>query len=120
MICEECETVMHWRCTNQITNIAKYKCPCCGNVQTEKIKPMKPTKEAPNRMEPRFYYKTTQGTYIVRKEIDNQKKYLGTYGDEATAREVVDESIKCDWSLDITSIRERLNIQKVGRSWFCV
>ena len=121
MICEECETPMHWRCTNQITSIAKYKCPVCGHVQTEKIEPVKPTKEAVEKPKPKYYYKTTKGSYIVRKDISKQKLHIGTFGDEETAQKVVDEMIKCNWNMDmVPSIREKLNIHRVGRSWFCV
>ena len=33
MNCSECGETMQWRCTNQETGVAKYKCPICGNVQ---------------------------------------------------------------------------------------
>ena len=119
MICEECENVMRWRSTNQITHIAKYKCPICGHLQTDKIEIKTPVEET-KKAEPRFYHKTTKDTYIVQKTINKQKKYVGTYGDEHTAKKVVDEMIKCDWNMDmVPTIREKLNIHKVGRSWFC-
>jgi predicted RNA-binding Zn-ribbon protein involved in translation (DUF1610 family) len=31
MNCSECGETMQWRCTNQETGVAKYKCPICGN-----------------------------------------------------------------------------------------
>ena len=81
---------------------------------------MKPTEEAIKKSKPRFYHKTSKDTYIVRKEIGKQKLHIGTFGDEETAQKVVDEMVKCDWNMDmVPTIREKLNIHRVGRSWFC-
>ena len=117
MYCEECQSVMHWRCTNQITQVSKFKCPQCGHVQTGKLE-TKPLviveKKYPN------YYHMKNGKWIVKKTKDHQMLYVGTYGDEETAKRVVSEMIKCDWNLDmIPVIYEKLNIHKVNRSWVC-
>ena len=117
MICEECESVMHWRCTNQITHIAKYKCPICGNVQTgpDTYKEPVAEKKIPN------YYHIRNDRWKVTKTINKEKVYVGTYGNEETAKKVVEEMIKCDWNLDmIPTIYDKLNIHKVNRSWVCV
>ena len=82
MICEECESVMHWRCTNQITHIAKYKCPECGNVQTgpDTYKEPVAEKKIPN------YYHIRNDRWKVTKTINKEKIYVGTYADEETAK----------------------------------
>ena len=50
MYCDECGTAMHWRCTNNVTSVSKFKCPRCGNVQTGKLKRIKI-----NRPGPKYY-----------------------------------------------------------------
>ena len=115
MYCEECQSVMHWRCTNQITQVSKFKCPQCGHVQTG-ILETKPvvSVEKPN------YYHMKNGKWLVKKTKDHQMLYVGTYANEETAQKVVSEMIKCDWNLDmIPEIYEKLNIHKVNRSWVC-
>ena len=119
MYCEECESKMRWRCTNKITHISKYKCPNCGHIQTEKAEIIQPVEET--KKDPKYYYETTKGTFIIRKTIDKEKVSFGTYGNEDTVKKVVSELVKCDWKLDnIPSIRSKLNINKVNRSWVCV
>ena len=117
MICEECESVMHWRCTNQITQISKFKCPVCGHVQTGKleVKPVETVeKKVPN------YYHMRNGSWVVKKTKNHERLYVGAYGNEETAQKVVQEMIKCDWDLNmIPEIYGKLNIHKVNRSWVC-
>lgn len=118
MYCSECGETMQWRCTNTETGIAKYKCPECGNVQTGEDEYKAPVKN-PTRL-PKYYY-LKDGKYIVRRWIDGEHKYIGSYADEETARKVVDKMVECDWDkARIPQVYAELNIEKVNRSWVCV
>ncbi len=120
MYCEVCGDVMMWRCTNKITSMSKYKCRNCGNVQEEKVEYKPPVPRAARV--PKHYY-CKNGKYIVRSSRVGGKSqgYVGTYGDEETAKAVVEELKKHDWDKGcLPLIYEELGIQKVGRSWVCV
>ena len=117
MICEECESVMQWRSTNQITNIAKYKCPHCGHVQLgeSELKPLTDEPKIPN------YYHLKNGRWIVKKTQNHKLIYVGTFGNEETAKRVVKEMIKNDWDKKmVPQVYVKLNIQRVDRAWVCV
>ena len=117
MYCEDCGGVMDWRCTNQITNVSKFKCRNCGHIQTGELK-LKPVND--EKKEPKFYCLNNHGSWIVKKRKNNERLYAGAYSDEETAKKVVAEMVKCDWDLDMLPvIRTRLNIHRVGRSWVC-
>ncbi|MBP5422131.1 MAG: hypothetical protein J6Y78_06810 [Paludibacteraceae bacterium] len=117
MYCEKCGEPMQWRCTNTNTNVAKYKCPYCGNVQTtiEECKPV-PIEVR----EPRYYYKH-QGRFIVRRMVNGKHRYIGCFGDEETAQKVVAKMYEYGWDKSqLPKVFRELNIEKVNRSWVCV
>ena len=108
---------MQWRTTNNVTHIAKYKCPHCGNVQ-ELVVVHHPVKE--HSVKPRYYYEK-DGKWIVRRKHEHQHKYVGTYANEETARKVVEKMNDCDWDLDeIPRIYNELGIHRVNYTWVCV
>ena len=116
MYCDECGDVMRWRCTDNITEVSKFKCPNCGHVQTGKLKKVEPK---PPR-EPNYYYEKN-GKWFVKKVINHQKVYVGCFADEETAKLVVDGMKKVDWNKSmIPSVFKSLGIHKVKRSWVCV
>ena len=117
MYCENCGTLMQWRCTNVNTHIAKYKCPHCGEVQTATVEIYEPP--VVELKPPKNYY-PHNGSFVVRKRKEGKQHYVGCFGNEETAKKVVAEMVKCDWDLDMLPvIRTRLNIHRVGRSWVC-
>ena len=116
MICE-CGAKMQWRCTNKETNIAKYKCPVCGKLVTA-VDDYKPVK-IPVRT-PKHYYRKN-GRYIVRRWINGEHQYIGSYADEETAKRVVDKMVECDWDKAcIPQVYAELNIERVHGTWCCV
>ena len=116
MDCDECGTAMHWRCTDNVTSVSKFKCPRCGNVQTGKLKKVKPL---PKR-EPNNYYARKDGKWMVQKTINHKTISLGGFADEETAKRVVDAMKKVDWNKSmIPSVFKSLGIHKVKRSWVC-
>ena len=116
MDCDECGTAMHWRCTDNVTNVSKFKCPRCGNVQTGMLKKVKPL---PKR-EPNYYYARKDGKWMVQKTINHKKLSLGGFADEETAKRVVDGMKKVDWNESLVPVVfESLGIHKVKRSWVC-
>ena len=117
MNCSECGNTMQWRSTNQVTNIAKYKCRHCGNVQEGEDEYKEVIVEVP---EPKYYY-FYRGRYIVHRMIGGVNRYIGTYADEETAKKVVDKMKEYDWDTDmVPRIHEELGMQKVKRLWVCV
>ena len=115
MYCEECGDVMMWRCTDNITEVSKFKCPNCGHIQTGKLKKVEP--KPPQEPKYCFNYK---GKWIVRKTINHQPVYVGCFADEETAKLVVDGMKKVDWKKSmIPVVFESLGIHKVKRSWVC-
>ena len=115
MYCEECGDVMMWRCTDNITEVSKFKCPNCGHIQTGKLEKVEP--KPPREPNYCFSYK---GKWIVKKTINHQEIYVGCFADEKTAKLVVDGMKKVDWKKDlIPSVFESLGIHKVKRSWVC-
>lgn len=117
MYCSECDSIMQWRCTNNHTHIAKYKCPHCGNI-VEVLDDYKPP--VVEKFEPKHHY-FKNGRFIVRKMIDGKYQHIGSYLDEETARKVVDKMVECDWDkARIPEVYAELNIKKVNRSWVCV
>ena len=116
MYCDECGDVMRWRCTNNITNVSKFKCPRCGNVQTGMLKKVNPL---PKR-EPNYYYARKDGKWMVQKTINHKKLSLGGFADEETAKRVVDGMKKVNWEKSLVPmVFESLGIHKVKRSWVC-
>jgi len=116
MDCDECGTAMHWRCTDNVTSVSKFKCPRCGNVQTAKLKKVNPL---PKR-EPNYYYARKDGKWMVQKTINHKKLSLGGFADEETAKRVVDGMKKVDWNESLVPVVfESLGIHKVKRSWVC-
>ena len=117
MYCEERGDVMLWRCTDNITNISKFKCPNCGRIQTGELKKVEPK---PPR-EPNYYYARKDGKWIVQKTINHKKLSLGGFTDEETAKRVVDGMKKVNWDKSMVPVVfESLGIHKVKRSWVCV
>ena len=37
MFCDECGDVMVWRCTDNLTEVSKFKCPNCGHKEKRKL-----------------------------------------------------------------------------------
>lgn len=115
MYCDECGDVMRWRCTDNITNVSKFKCPNCGHVQTGELKRVEP--KPPKEPKHCFKYK---GKWIVRKVINHQPVYVGSFADEETAKLVVDGMKKVNWDKSMVPVVfESLGIHKVKRSWVC-
>ena len=116
--CEECGETMQWRCTNQKTGVAKYKCPTCGNVQLGEDDWKEPV-VVPRT--PKHYY-VRDGKYYVRKFIGRNHKviYIGCYGNEETANKVVDKMKECNWDKSkISLVHDELNIKRINRTWVC-
>ena len=112
MYCEKCGEPMQWRATNTVTQMAKYKCPICGNVQTELFE-----KKPEYHYEPNYYF-YRNGAYIVKKTTDGEPCYVGTFRTEELARKVVAKMKEYDWKPDmIPQCFADLGIHKVGRSW---
>ena len=117
MYCEKCDSAMQWRSTNQITHLAKYKCPQCGHIQTELQEVKMPVAVEPKTHN---YYHLRNGRWIVKKTKDHKMIYVGTFGNEETAKRVVKEMIKCDWDKGkVPEVYEKLNIHRVDRAWVC-
>ena len=115
MICEDCGNSMLWRCTDNITNVSKFKCPVCGNIQSGVMERVKPRPKP----EPNYYY-LKNGKWAVKKVINHQTVFVGTFADEETAKKVVDGMKKVEWDKSmIPSVFESLGIHKVNRSWVC-
>ena len=113
MYCSECGESMTWRATNLVTNVAKYKCPACGNVQTGADETMPAKKRIP-----KHYYRF-KNRYVVRSK--GKCEYIGCYGNEETAKKVVDKMEEIGWDKSLLpSIHEQLNIKRVNRTWVCV
>ncbi|MBP5699256.1 MAG: hypothetical protein J6W71_00150 [Methanobrevibacter sp.] len=118
MYCSECGESMQWRCTDNRTNIAKYKCPHCGNVQLGEDDYKEPV---PTVHIPKYYY-FKDGRYIVRKFVGREHRciYIGSYADEDTANKVVEKMIEYDWDKNkVPLVHEELNIQRINRTWVC-
>lgn len=116
MYCDECGTAMHWRCTDNVTNVSKFKCPRCGNVQTGELKRVEP--KPPK--EPKYYYESGDGKWIVRRVINCQPVHVGSFADEETAKRVVDGMKKVNWDKSmVPMVFKSLGIHKVKRSWVC-
>ena len=112
--CEECGETMQWRCTNQETGVAKYKCPICGNVQLGEDDWKEPIVEVRHI---KNYYQN-KNRFIVRRVVDGKHRYIGCYGNEDTAKKVVEKMEEVEWDKSmIPLIHEELNIHKVNRSW---
>ena len=110
MYCEECGTAMHWRCTDNITNVSKFKCPNCGHVQTGKLKRVEVSKHEPK------YYCQKNGRWVVRKVTNYQTLYVGCFADEETAKRVVDSMKKANWDENvIPDVFRSLGIHKYSK-----
>ena len=117
MLCENCNKPMQWRSTNTETHIAKYKCPHCGQVQTITVEIYEPP--IVEKKPPKNYY-CRNGSFVVRKRKEGKQHYIGTFGNEETAKKVVAEMVKCDWDKNMLPvIYSRLNIHREGKSWVC-
>ena len=114
--CEECGETMQWRCTNQETGVAKYKCPTCGNVQCGPDEWKEPVVKVNM---PKHYYKR-ENCYIVRRIRNGKHQYIGCYGNEETAKKVVDKMNEIDWDKSkLSLVHNELNIKRINRSWVC-
>ena len=115
MECECCGGQMQWRCTDNNTRIAKYKCLCCGNIQfklTEEPEPL--------NISPKYYYRN-HDKWIVRRKHHGEHKYVGTFANLETAKMVVREMNLCDWDMScVPHIFDVLNIKRVNQTWVCV
>ena len=113
MYCDDCGASMVWRCTDNNTNISKFKCPQCGRIQVGKldVKPVLP------RPEPKYYY-MGRGKYIVNKKVDGKDCYVGSFDDEETAKLVVASMNKVGWDKsNRPSVFKELGIFKFKGSW---
>lgn len=113
----DCGMSMQWRCTDTKTNIAKYKCPQCGNIVKvfDEYKP--PVVE---KFEPKYHF-FRNGRFIVRKKVDGKFKYIGTYADEETADKVVAKMKEYDWDTNmLPRVYDELHMQKINRLWVTV
>lgn len=109
MICN-CGRKMQWRCTDNVTHIAKFKCPGCGRI-VEKLDDYEPP--VPEVHVPKHYY-TVNNRFVVRHMSNGKHEYIGCYGDEYTAQRVVEKMLDCDWDKShLDSIHEELGIRKV-------
>lgn len=99
MYCEDCGAPMHWRCTDNETNVSKFKCPHCGRVQLGvlDLKPPMPKRE------PKFYYHAGD-KYYVKRTINYDVILVGGFRDEETAIRVRDGMNRVGW--DKTRIPE--------------
>ena len=114
MFCDECGDVMVWRCTDNLTEVSKFKCPNCGHIQTGKLKKVKIPERGPK------YYCQKNGKWIVRKVINYQTIYVGCFADEKTAKLVVDGMKKANWDKNmIPTVFESLGIHKSKHSMVC-
>jgi len=114
MYCNECGETMQWRSTNQLTGVAKWKCPNCGNVQigADDYEPL-PVED----FKPKYYY-FHKNRFIVRKVINHRHVYFGAFGNEETAKKVVEKLEEHDW--DKTKkplIYEELGIHRENKMW---
>ena len=107
---------MQWRCTDNHTHIAKYKCPNCGNI-IEKVDDYKPP--IVEKFEPKYHF-FRNGRFIVRKKINGKFKYFGSYKDEETADKVVEKMREYGWDIDmLPKVYDELNMHRVNRLWVC-
>ena len=116
MICE-CGARLQWRCTDTKTKMAKYKCPQCGEVvlAEDKWKPVHV-----EHREPKYYY-FSKGRFNVQRKMNGGCVGFGCYGNEETAKKVVDKLKECDWDKSqLLRIYDELHIERVNRSWVCV
>ena len=117
MICEKCGAPMQWRCTNTLTRVAKYKCPECGVISTIVVEFKAPVEK--EEYEAKHYY-FAHDRYIVSKKVNGERLYVGCYGNEDTAKAVVDKMIECDWDKSmLPKVYDELGMKKVNRSWVC-
>ena len=117
MFCDECGSPMQWRCTDTRTNIAKYKCPDCGRVQKAPDDYKEPVVEV--RDIKNYYF--NRNRFIVRRVVDGKHCYIGCYGNEDTAKKVVEKMDEYDWDKSmVPQVYEELNIKKVNKSWVAV
>ncbi|MBQ2653356.1 MAG: hypothetical protein IJF83_07365 [Methanobrevibacter sp.] len=60
----------------------------------------------------KYITRTKSKAYSIKKTINGENYYYGTYHDKKEAELVVDELKKCSWDINqLPSILERLNIQ---------
>jgi len=117
MLCEDDGMPLVWRCTNQVTNVAKYKCPYCGRLYKIVVEPKE--KECSDKLEkPLYYHKNSYGTYTVHRNLDKKYQYYGTYSSEDIAKAVVDKLWEYGWNKDLLGrIREELGLTRRGKQW---
>ena len=117
MYCSRCDSIMQWRCTDNHTHIAKYKCPECGNI-VEVLDDYKPP--IVEKFEPKYHY-FKNGRFIVRKKIDGKFEYIGSYLDEETADKVVEKMKEYDWDKAmLPRVYDELGMHHINRLWVCV
>ena len=116
MICEECGDEMVWRCTNNITRVGKFKCKGCGHIQTAIVEEPEPIPEKV----PNFYFEKN-GSWIVKKTINKEKVYIGSFRSEELARKVSLAMQEVGWDKSLVpDVFRKLGIQRIGRSWVAV
>ena len=91
--CSECGDVMVWRCTNNVTQMSKWKCKSCGHVQMEKQKPIRRLRKQPK------HYGYCGSSYQVRKRINGTQYYLASFKSEALAKKFVALMRASEWDL---------------------
>lgn len=70
-----------------------------------------PDKRYANRNNAKYYTKNKNGTYKVQKTIQGNKKIIGTFHNEKTAKMIVTRCIEVDWS--INKIQSLIDLYKV-------
>ena len=101
MLCEDDGMPLVWRCTNQVTNVAKYKCPYCGRLYKIVVEPKE--KECSDKLEKPLYY---------------HKNSYGTYSSEDIAKAVVDKLWEYGWNKSLLPlIRDELGLVRRGKQW---
>jgi len=92
--CTECGGVMVYRSTNNITHKSKWKCKECGHVMLNDWVPT-PLEEIKSH-EPRYYF-WKNGAYIVKKTLNYEQIYVGSFHSEELAKKVVDGMKSVGW-----------------------
>ena len=117
MLCEDDGMPLIWRCTNQVTNVAKYKCPYCGRLYEIVVEPK--VEQTSDKLEkPKYYHKNPYGTFTIHRRDGGDYRYFGTYPTREIAAAVVEKLKEYDWDKScLPSIRDELGLVRKGKQW---